>query len=144
MLRRLDLTDRTGAGGPAELRRVLPRARVDVSAAVATVAPLVSEVKERGYPAVREATLRFDGVDVEQPRVPAAALAEALAALDPAVRSALEESIRRARIVHEAQRREPSTCPSCRAAASPNAGSRSSGSASTSPAGWPSTRPASS
>ena len=106
MLRRLDLTERAGVGGPAELRRVLPRARVDVGAALATVAPLVSEVKERGYPAVREATLRFDGVDVEQPLVPAAALAEALAWLDPAVRSALEESIRRARIVHEAQRRD--------------------------------------
>ncbi len=106
MLRRLDLTERAGVGGPAELRRVLPRAQVDVGAALATVAPLVSEVKERGYPAVREATLRFDGVDVEQPLVPPAALAEALAGLDPAVRSALEESIRRARIVHEAQRRD--------------------------------------
>ena len=70
------------------------------------VTPLVEDVAARGYPAVREATLRFDGVDVPEPRVPAAALAEALDALDPAVRAALAESIRRARIVHEAQRRE--------------------------------------
>ena len=34
----------------------------------------------------------------------AAALADALATLDPAVRAALEEAIRRARLVHEAQR----------------------------------------
>ena len=59
----------------------------------------------RGYPAAREATLRFDGVDVPEPRVPAALLAAALDGLDATVRAALAESIRRARIVHEAQRR---------------------------------------
>ena len=37
------------------------------------------------------------------------ALDEALAALDPAVRAALEESIRRARLVHEDQRRTDTT-----------------------------------
>jgi histidinol dehydrogenase len=66
----------------------------------------VSAVAERGYPAAREATLRFDGVDVAEPRVPAQALADALAGLDAEVREALAESIRRARIGHEAQRRE--------------------------------------
>jgi histidinol dehydrogenase len=79
---------------------------VDVSAALATVTPLVEDVAARGYPAAREATLRFDGVDVPEPRVPAAVLAHALDRLDPDVRAALVESIRRARIVHEAQRRE--------------------------------------
>ena len=67
MLRRLDLT----GTAPTDLRRVLPRARVDVHAAVAAVTPVVEDVAARGYPAVREATLRFDGVDVPQPRVPA-------------------------------------------------------------------------
>ena len=79
---------------------------MDVSAALATVTPLVEDVAARGYPAAREATLRFDGVDVPEPRVPAAVLAHALDRLDPDVRAALVESIRRARIVHEAQRRE--------------------------------------
>lgn len=102
MLRRVDLT----SAAAADLRRTLPRAEVDVHAAVATVTPLVQAVKERGYPAVREATLRFDGVDVAEPRVPDVALEKALADLDADVRRALEESIRRARIVHEAQRRE--------------------------------------
>src|SRR4051794_139241 len=102
MLRRIDLTE-TGAG---ELRRVLPRASVDVSAALAAVGPVVEAVAARGYAAVREATLRFDGVDVAEPRVPATALARALEELDPEVRGALVESIRRARVVHEAQRRE--------------------------------------
>ena len=79
---------------------------MDVHAALEAVTPIVQGVAERGYGAAREATLRFDGVDVAEPRVPAAALTGALAALDPAVRDALGESIRRARIGHEAQRRE--------------------------------------
>ena len=91
---------------PTDLRRALPRARIDVRAAAEAVTPLVDDVARRGYPAVREATLRFDGVDVAEPRVAEEALREALEGLDPDVRAALEESIRRARIVHEAQRRE--------------------------------------
>ena len=107
MLRRIDLRA-SGAGesrasGAGDLRRVLPRAAVDVSAALAAVTPIVSEVAARGYAAAREATERFDGIDVADPRVPAGELAAALDQLDPAVRAALTESIRRARIVHEAQ-----------------------------------------
>jgi histidinol dehydrogenase len=101
-VRRVDLT----AAGSADLRRALPRAKVDVHAALEAVTPLVEDVAARGYPAVRAATLRFDGVDVPEPRVPAAVLAGALRALDPVVREALTESIRRARIVHEQQRRQ--------------------------------------
>jgi histidinol dehydrogenase len=101
VLRRLDLT----SAGPADLRRALPRAAVDVHAALDAVTPIVEDVAARGYPAAREATLRFDGVDVAEPRVGADVLADALDGLDPAVRDALAESIRRARIVHEAQRR---------------------------------------
>ncbi|HEY2273226.1 MAG TPA: histidinol dehydrogenase [Jatrophihabitantaceae bacterium] len=102
MLRRLDLT----SAGSADLRRVLPRAAVDVHAASAAVTPLVEDVAGRGYAAVREATLRFDGVDVPEPRVPADVLQGALHGLDAAVRDGLNESIRRARIVSEAQRRD--------------------------------------
>jgi histidinol dehydrogenase len=102
VLRRLDLT----SAGSADLRRVLPRAAVDVHAASAAVTPLVEDVAARGYAAVREATLRFDGVDVPEPRVPADLLQGALDGLDPAVRDGLTESIRRARIVCEAQRRD--------------------------------------
>ncbi len=100
VLRRLDLTR-----DQVDLSRVLPRAKVDVRAAVAAVEPVVSDVAGRGYAAARDATQRFDGVDVADPRVSASALAGALDALDPAVRAGLAESIRRARIVHEAQRR---------------------------------------
>jgi histidinol dehydrogenase len=100
VLRRIELSSSS-----ADLRRVLPRAKVDVNAAIAAVEPIVRGVAERGYAAAREASLRFDGIDVPEPRVPAATLADALAGLDPDVRAALAESIRRARIGHEAQRR---------------------------------------
>jgi histidinol dehydrogenase len=101
VLRRLDLT----CADAADLRRLLPRAKVDVHAAVEAVTPVLAAVAAQGYPAARAATLRFDGVDVPEPRVPLDELAGALDRLDAVVRTALAESIRRARIVHEAQRR---------------------------------------
>lgn len=52
---------------------------------------------------------KFDGVRIDSIRVPAAAIAEAVEGLDPAVRAALEESIRRARLVHREQRRTTHT-----------------------------------
>jgi histidinol dehydrogenase len=85
--------------------RELPRARLDVEAAVAAVRPIVDAVRDRGRDAVIELTEQFDGVRLNELRVPAAALADALAELDGAVRAALEEAIGRARRVHQAQLR---------------------------------------
>ncbi|MGW4641150.1 histidinol dehydrogenase [Sphaerisporangium sp. NPDC004334] len=90
---------------PGNLRDVLPRAELDVEAALSKVRPLCDDVRHRGVAAVREWTARFDGVELGSTRVPAAALTRALDGLDPAVRAALEESIRRARMVHRDQRR---------------------------------------
>jgi histidinol dehydrogenase len=87
----------------AKLAGVLPRAELDVMAAIAAVAPVCADVRARGAAAVREHTARFDGVDLPTTRVPAGALPAALVTLDPAVRAALEEAIRRVRLVHEAQ-----------------------------------------
>ncbi|HVY11624.1 MAG TPA: histidinol dehydrogenase [Mycobacteriales bacterium] len=100
MISRVDLRGR--ACDP----RDLPRARLDVEAAVASVRPIVDAVRDRGRDAVVEFTERFDGVTLDELRVPVPALGEALAALDPAVRAALEEAIERARRVHRAQLRE--------------------------------------
>jgi histidinol dehydrogenase len=86
-------------------RDLLPRADFDVEAALETVRPICEDVRHRGSAAVLDHGERFDGVRPERLRVPAAALGSALAALDPAVRAALEESVRRARIVHREQRR---------------------------------------
>src|SRR5258708_4548680 len=104
-MRRLDLSAGSAAGSADVADLALPRAKVDVHAAVAAVTPVVDAVAERGYPAGREATQRLDRVDVPQPRVPAAVLRAALDGLDDAVRNALGESIRRARMVHERQLR---------------------------------------
>jgi histidinol dehydrogenase len=90
-------------------RTLLPRARLDVEAAVAAVRPVVDAVRERGADAVVELTERFDGVRLDALAVPPAALHEALDGLDPQVRAALEEAIHRARRVHEAQRRRDVT-----------------------------------
>ena len=92
-----------------ELRARMPRADLDVEAAALQVRPIVDDVRYRGAAALRELGERFDGVRVDDLRVPETALASALAELDPRVRSALEESIRRARLVHADQRRTDTT-----------------------------------
>ncbi len=93
----------------ASLRQVLPRAEFDVEAALDVVRPICEQVRHGGADALRDLGERFDGVRTASLRVPAQALEAALTQLDPAVRAALEESIRRARIVHRAQRREDVT-----------------------------------
>jgi histidinol dehydrogenase len=85
------------------LAGVLPRAALDVEAALEAVRPICDDVRRRGAPAVRDATLRFDRVDLATTRVPPAALNAALDGLSPDVRAALTEAARRARLVHEAQ-----------------------------------------
>ena len=104
MLRTIDLRGSAAAGlTRTRLAGVLPRAALDVEAALETVRPICADVRRRGAVAVREYTARFDGVDLPATGVPAEALAAALAALDPDVRAALAECARRARLVHEAQ-----------------------------------------
>ena len=103
LLKRTDLRGRDVSA--AELRALLPRAEIDVDAVSAQVRPVLDAVRERGVAATREFSLRFDGVAPATVRVPSARLAEALDALDPAVRAALCEAADRARRVHEDQRR---------------------------------------
>ncbi|MGW9415185.1 histidinol dehydrogenase [Arthrobacter cupressi] len=89
----------------AELRAAVPRAQHQtVADAEQKVLDIIAAVRSRGFAALGEFALAFDGVEQSHPRVPAAALAEALDSLDPAVRSALEESISRARRFAAAQR----------------------------------------
>ena len=83
---------------------VLPRAALDTAVALEQIRPVCEDVRDRGAAAVREYTARFDGVDLPTSRVPAWALADALAGLDPRLRAALEEMARRVRLVHEPQR----------------------------------------
>ncbi|MET9997985.1 histidinol dehydrogenase [Streptomyces microflavus] len=108
MISRIDLRGDTLPEGAA-LRDLLPRAEFDVEAALETVRPICEDVRHRGSAAVIEWGEKFDGVRIPSVRVPADALTRALQELDPAVRAALEESIRRARLVHREQRRTTHT-----------------------------------
>ena len=104
MLTRIDLRELPLAQlGVRQLAEMLPRAELDVEAAVAAVRPICEEVRDRGAAAVRAYTMRFDGVDLPTTIVPRSALAGALAALDARVAAALREAARRARLVHESQ-----------------------------------------
>ncbi|GAA2163567.1 histidinol dehydrogenase [Actinomadura napierensis] len=105
MISRIDLRGSL----PGDLRTVLPRAELDVEAALDKVRPICEDVRHRGSQAVREHTRVLDGVELESTRVPVRAVHQALAGLDAAVREALEESIRRARAVHRDQRRTDTT-----------------------------------
>lgn len=103
MLNRLDLRGRTPS--TAELRAAMPRGGTDVDAVLPTVLPVVEDVRARGAVAALEYGERFDGTRPASVRVPADAIADAERDLDPDVREALLEAIRRARMVHAAQRR---------------------------------------
>ncbi|MEV0700329.1 histidinol dehydrogenase [Saccharopolyspora sp. NPDC050389] len=107
MLTRTDLRGRVPS--TVELRATLPRAEMDVEHVLHRVRPVIDAVRDRGVAAVLEFTEKFDAVRPERVRVAADELRRALDELDPAVRAALEESIARARRVHDDQRRTDTT-----------------------------------
>jgi histidinol dehydrogenase len=86
VLNRLDLR---GAG--TDLRGRLPRPAQAAEGPVAAVKEILAQVRAGGDAALAELTARFDGVRPTL-RVPAEALAAALAGLDPELRVALEEA----------------------------------------------------
>jgi histidinol dehydrogenase len=99
-IRRIDLR---GAAAPVDYRAAVPRAELDVEAATEAVRPICDAVRDRGVEAIRELSAEFDGVVQDDIVVPPAALQDALARLDPAVRAGLEESVRRLRVTCEAE-----------------------------------------
>ncbi len=101
MLRTIDLRGR--ALTPGELLATVPRARAAREEALATAARIVADVASHGETALRDQAERFDRVSGHDIRVPSAHLDDAVAALDPAVRSALEEAISRVREASAAQ-----------------------------------------
>lgn len=105
MIRTLDLRSLEST----DLSSVLPRAGLDVESAIATVRPIVEDVADRGEQAVLAWGEKLDGVRPVSLKVPQSEIDKAVAGLDPKVRDALLESIRRARLVHEDQRRVDKT-----------------------------------
>ena len=81
----------------------LPRADLDVGEAMRLIEPILERVKNGSESDLLDLAQEFDGIRPSSIRVPAQALASALAGLNPAVRSALELSISRLRKVHSDQ-----------------------------------------
>ncbi|MBK8459583.1 MAG: histidinol dehydrogenase [Micropruina sp.] len=94
MIRTLDVR-----GFGDDYRAVLPRAPLDVEAAVERVRPICDAVAERGAEALAEYSELFDHCVPASFRVPAEALTAALVGLSPTLRDAFTESIRRRRAV---------------------------------------------
>ena len=70
MIRRIDLRGRT----VPDYRAVVPRAELDVEAALEVVRPICDAVRHRGLEAVTELTRRFDKVEQDDIAVPPGAL----------------------------------------------------------------------
>ncbi|RZI95846.1 MAG: histidinol dehydrogenase [Microbacterium sp.] len=107
MLRTIDLRGRVLT--PTDLLAAVPRASAARDEALTTAARIVHDVAERGETALREQAAQFDGVERYDIRVPEHHLEEALHALDPVVREALEEAIARVRRASAAQVPAPVT-----------------------------------
>jgi len=85
MLHRLDVR-----GVRGDLAGVLPRPEVAGEQPVAAVRAILDEVRRGGDAALRACTERFDGVALDDLRVPPEEVAAALAAVPPPLRDALE------------------------------------------------------
>jgi histidinol dehydrogenase len=98
VLRRLDLR---GAG--TALRGRLPRPAAAVEPPIEEVLAVLAEVRDGGDAALRRLTERFDGVVVDDIRVPPAEVAAALDAIPVAVRDALVVAHGNISAYHQAQ-----------------------------------------
>ena len=107
MLRRVDLRGKKLTKG--QYQRELPRAVLDVNAAMAAIEPILERVKNGNESDLIALCEEFDRVKPASIRVPQSALDNALANLDPAIRTALELSAARIRTVHAQQVRGEST-----------------------------------
>lgn len=82
---------------------LLPRSQTTGSELSETVSLLIEEVRTEGVAALKKHAEKFDGVIPENFKVPSAAMQDALSIIDPNLRNAIEESIRRVRLVSQSQ-----------------------------------------
>lgn len=92
-----------------EYRSKLPRARMDIKSALQQVEPIIEAVRIGGLTKLQELSEKFDGIAPSQLRVPSEKIQDSLLSLDPRLRTILEESIRRVRVVHREQVRNTNT-----------------------------------
>jgi histidinol dehydrogenase len=86
--------------------RELPRAALDVSAAMELIAPILEKVKDGQESDLLDLAEEFDGVRPPSVKVPRSLIQKSLDDLAPEIRRALEISIERIRKVHESQSRQ--------------------------------------
>ncbi len=80
----------------------IPRANIDVAAAVESIRPLVESIRTDGARPIIEIAQTLDGIEIEPIRVTAAELERALQELAPELKIALEIAIERVRKVSKA------------------------------------------
>ena len=80
----------------------VPRAALDISKAVQEITPLLDDVKNKGEQALLEVAAKFGNPDPKPFRVASHELDQALEALKPSLRAAIQESIDRVRKVCQA------------------------------------------
>ena len=102
VLRRLDLRET----GTDDLRRRLPRPAAQTEPPIDEVRSLLAEVREHGDAAVRSFAARFDGVQLDELRVPQDEVAAALDEIPAELRDALEAAHDNIAAYHGAQRGE--------------------------------------
>ena len=107
MIRSLDL--RGKALTKAGYQKAIPRAKLDIAAALVAIEPILQKVKSGTEADLLQLAEEFDGVRPPSIRVPQSALDRALADLDPKIRAALELSAERIRKVHNDQTRGVTT-----------------------------------
>ena len=107
MIRLLDL--RGKALAKAGYQKAIPRAKLDIAAALVAIEPILQKVKSGNEADLLQLAEEFDGVRPPAIRVPQSALDKALADLDPKIRAALELSAERIRKVHNDQTRGVTT-----------------------------------
>ena len=107
MIRSLDL--RGKALTKAGYQKAIPRAKLDIAAALVAIEPILQKVKSGTEADLLQLAEEFDGVRPPSIRVPQSALDGALADLDPKIRAALELSAERICKVHNDQTRGVTT-----------------------------------
>ena len=104
MIRRIDL--RGQSLSKAEINRLIPRAKLDVVAAMSSVEPILEKVRTGKEADLIELSKKYDGIAPTSVRVPKSELTKALSELEPKIREALEIAAQRIRLVHNDQIRE--------------------------------------
>jgi histidinol dehydrogenase len=101
MIQTIDLRGSRPSSG--ELRALVHRAEIDVTAAIPIASDLIRDVRDRGVDALNEQSDRFDGGRAIAVRVDPAVITGAVARLPRDIRAALDEVIARERVASKAQ-----------------------------------------